>query len=248
MALDALFAHVATLQGSRPWGRILDAGTGSHSLQWIAGLPSESWTAVTGEPGRAQSLSNELAARRRQGDRILAGNWTDPLLLHGERFDVVIADYLLGAVDGFAPYFQDRLFRRLRPHVAGRLYVIGLEPYPDAPDTPAGRTVVEIARLVNACILLAGHRMYREYPLDWVLRSLEASGYRVEEARSFPIIRGPRFIEEQLAVCKRKLPYMEPALARHLEGVIERLRSRALAQCEVDRGLHFGEDYVVACS
>ena len=32
-------------------------------------------------------------------------------------YDVVLADYLLGAVDVFTPYFQTSMFRRLRPHV-----------------------------------------------------------------------------------------------------------------------------------
>ncbi len=246
MALDALFAHVARLQGGKPWGRFLDAGTGSHSLAWAVELATESWTAVTGEPGRAKSLERDFQSRRRPQDRIVEGNWTDPLLLHGEVFDVVLADYLLGAVDGFAPYFQGRLFERLRPHVGGSLYIVGLEPYPDAVDSPAGRIVLEISRLVNACILLAGHRMFREYPREWVLRNLEASGYVVEDAGSFPIIRGPKFVEEQMDVCKRKLPYIEPGLSRELERTIVKLRDRALAQCGVDGGLRFGEDYVVA--
>jgi 2-polyprenyl-6-methoxyphenol hydroxylase-like FAD-dependent oxidoreductase len=39
-----------------------------------------------------------------------------------------IADYLVGAIDGFSPYFQDRAFPRLARHLApgGRMYVIGL--------------------------------------------------------------------------------------------------------------------------
>ncbi len=246
MALDSLFAHIERLQGDRPWGRVLDAGTGSHSLAWIAGLTTESSTAVTGELGRARGLEREFSSRLRPRDRIVVGNWTDPLLLHCEVFDVVLADYLLGAVDGFAPYFQDRLFTRLRPHVGGRLYVVGLEPYPDSTDSPAGRIVLEIARLVNACILLAGHRMFREYPLEWVLRSLDASGYVVEDAKSFPIVRGMKFVEEQLDVCQRKLPHIEPSLSRELARTMAKLRDRALTQCGVERGLRFGEDYVVA--
>ena len=57
-------------------------------------------------------------------------------------FDTVLADYLLGAVEGFAPYWQGQLFGRLRPLVAKRLYVIGLQPYIHGrPDTAAGRIV-----------------------------------------------------------------------------------------------------------
>lgn len=246
MALDALFAHIARLQGSTPWGRFLDAGTGSHSLQWVSSLATERWTAVTGEAWRAKALAKELGEKMRPADRIVTGNWTDPAFLHGEVQDTVLADYLLGAVDGFAPYFQERLFARLKPHVGGRLYVVGLEPYPDESDAPAGRVVLEIARLVNACILLAGHRMFREHPREWVLRSLEASGFGVEDAKRFPIVRGPKFVNEQMDVCTRKLKFIpDRGLARQLEASIASLRERALAQCHAEGGLRFGEDYVV---
>src|SRR5262245_58157890 len=126
---DSLFSWIEKLQGAAPWGSVLDAGSGSHSLNWIAGLPVRSWTAVTGDAAGAKRLHEEMGARCRPVDRIVAGNWTDPLLLHGEVFDVVIADYLLGALEWFAPYFQDRLFARLRPHVGARIYVVGLEPH-----------------------------------------------------------------------------------------------------------------------
>ncbi len=248
MALDALFAHIERMQGAAPWGSLLDAGTGSHSLAWVCGLSTTRWTAVTGEAWRAKELEREFRGRLRPQDGILTGNWTDPPFLRGETYDVVLADYLLGAVDGFAPYFQDRIFARLKPHVSpgGRLYLVGLEPYPGETDSPAGRVILEIARLVNACILLAGHRMFREYPLEWVLRHLDASGFAVEDARSFPIVRGPKFVNEQMDVCTRKLRYIaDRGLVSELERAIASLRDRALAQCRVEGGLGFGEDYVV---
>jgi hypothetical protein len=95
----------------------------------------------------------------RPGDRVLCGNWTDPILLHGEEYDVVLADYLLGALEGHATYYQDRLSDPLRPLVAGQLYCVGLAPYPDTASHPWG----------DACVLLSGRRTYREYPADWVV-------------------------------------------------------------------------------
>jgi hypothetical protein len=243
---DRLFETIERLHAPHPWGDVLDAGTGQHSLRWISTLSTRSWTAVTGDDRRATTLRRTLVDRIRTGDQILSGNWTDPALLTGRRFDVVIADYLLGAIDGFAPYYQDRLFQRLRPHVKGWLYVVGLAPYPEATDE-AGRLVWEIARLRDACILLAGHRCYREYPADWVERSLTRSGYRVEAIEVLPIRYGARFINGQLDVCLRKLPcFSDAALADATRAHVEALRARALAFAE-DRGaLRFGEDYVVA--
>ena len=246
MSEDTLFAHVERLQGDTPWGDVLDAGTGKASLEWIAGLDTRSWTAITGDPVRARKLETRFAPRMRVQDRIVAGNWTDPLLLHGDAYDVVVADYLLGAVDGFAPYFQDRLFARLLPLTRQRLYAVGLTPYPDAADNPWAEILLEIVRLRDACILLAGHRTYREYPVDWVERHLEAAGYVVEDVRVFPIRYGPRFVREQLAVAERKLPLLDDrALAAQLERTIAELRDRALARHAAIGSLPFGQDWVV---
>jgi hypothetical protein len=40
--------------------------------------------------------------------QIVIGNWQDPSFLHGEKYDTILADYLIGAIDGFSPYFQVR--------------------------------------------------------------------------------------------------------------------------------------------
>lgn len=222
---DALFRSIERFQGDRPWGRMLDAGTGAHSLGWCRGLGASELVAVTGTAARSQELD------------CLLGDWTDQTLLAGERFDTVLADYLVGAIDGFAPYFQSRLFHRLRRHVADRLYVVGMEPLEDE-DNLATR----IARLRDACILLAGHRCYREYPRAWVLRSLESSGYRVLDSWAIPIVYRQRWVNGQLDVALRKLPWFkDPGLAAAMRNEIERLRSESLAQVP----LTLGEDYVV---
>lgn len=182
----------------------------------------------------------------RPQDRLVVGNWTDEALLAGERFEVVLADYLLGAVDGFAPYFQDRLFGRLRRHVGDALYVVGLEPMPDQASDPGAQIILDINRLRDACILLAGHRCYREYPMDWAVRSLESSGYRVESAERVPILFGERYVRGQLGVCERKLAHFgDRALAERMGEVVAALRARALAA--LARGpIRFGADYVVS--
>ena len=79
-----------------------------------------------------------------------------------------MADYLIGAVDGFAPYTQDLVLERLRNYLApgGRLYIVGMEPIPEHAMGPA-EVITEVRRARDACIQLAGHRPYREYPLAW---------------------------------------------------------------------------------
>lgn len=240
---DLLFDGIERFHGDRPWGRVLDAGTGDHSLAWLQTLETDSLTLVTGAAARSQ----RLAPRLRSQDRALAGNWCDPALLFGERFDVVVADYLLGALDGFAPYFQSELFARLQPHVCGLLYVIGKEPMPEHAPTEGGQAILEIERLRDACILLAQHRCYREYPQSWVLRSLERSGFEICTAWDNAIVYGPSYIERQLKVCRNKLRFFkDPGLAAAMSEQIDALRSRALVLAEIEGGVSLGSDYVIA--
>lgn len=242
------FLDIETLQGTTPWGAVLDAGTGTHSLRWIAGLPTERWTAVTGAQAHAVQVRDAVAAARRPQDRIVLANWADPALLAGERYDTVIADYLLGAVEGFAPYFQTELFPRLRPLVAGRLYVVGLEPYVcGEPETEGGRLIWRIGRFRDACLLLAGEMTYREYPADWTVRHLERAGFVVTAARRFPIRYRARFVEDQIGMCGPRLDRLrDRGLAAALRAEGEALRRAALDHVAAHDGIRHGHNYVIA--
>jgi len=245
----SLHERIDALHGDHPWGAVLDAGTGRSSMRWLLGLATERWTAITGSKAMAEKVCLEAAARMRAVDRIVLGNWMDPSLLAGDRYDTVLADYLLGAIEGFAPYWQDRLFERLRPLVRRRLYVIGLDPYVTLrPDGLAedGRIVVEIGRLRDACLLLAGDTPYREYPLDWTLRQLRRAGFRILDAEKIAIRYGERFVHSQLDMCSRATARIaDRKLAISLLDHIESLRARALALVARDGGLRLGHDYVI---
>lgn len=230
--VDALFQWFERVNGP-VWGDVLDAGTGDHSLGWVAGLPARAVTAVTVEAWRMPGL-RETAPNA----RVLLGEWTDPTLLYGESFDQVLVDYVIGAIDGHAPYFQYAFLERLRPHVRKRLYLVGLEPPPRD-----GSVLDEVCRVRDACILLAGHRTYREYPRSIVVRWLERAGYRVLDAQDFPNRIGARFVNGQLDVAERKTKlFRDPALALAMSAAIADVRERALAQGEVT----WGADYVIA--
>lgn len=229
---DQLFEWFERIQGER-WGEVLDAGTGQHSLSWLMSLPARSVTAVTVEDWRLPELRTSFPTAR-----VVRGEWTDSGLLAGEAFDEVLIDYVIGAIDGHAPYFQYGFLERLRRHCRRRVYFVGLEP------PPRDNSVLdEVCRVRDACILLAGHRTYREYPQEIVLGWLERAGYRVFESRVFPNRIGPRFVHGQLDVASRKLPYFADASLRSaMELHITRLRERALAGGERT----WGADYVIA--
>ena len=154
------------------FGRILDAGTGSHSLRWIASLIHNSnnsasdkslhishFTAITADQNMKDAVLKEAKSLNieNKGD-VIIGNWKDETLLQDEeKFDTILADYLVGAMDGFSPYFQDLIFERLGRHLkpGGKLYVVGLNPIPDK--TPGDANVFcKVTKLRDACILLAG--------------------------------------------------------------------------------------------
>jgi hypothetical protein len=244
---SALFRHIEALQGERPWGTLLDAGTGTNSIQWVTSIQTERWVAVSGAVGHAAQVRDVAEPVRRPEDRIIVGNWADPQLLAGERFDTVLADYLIGALEGFAPYFQERMFARLHGVTAGRLYLVGLEPYVSRdPGTEAGRIIWEIGRYRDACLLLSGEPPYREFPLEWVVERMETNGWRVIDVARFPIRYGARFVNSQIDMCLRRLEAMpDRALAAALQAQGEAIRERALAADARLDGLRHGFDYTI---
>lgn len=245
--MSRLFAHIERSQGAAPWGRILDAGTGRDSIDWISGLDSRDWTAVTASKAMAEQVRATAHGQARDCDRVIVGNWMDDSLLSGERFDTVLLDYFLGAVEGYSPYWQESMLERIHSLVAGRLYITGLEPYVPFPaTTAAGRLVRSIGSLRDACLLLAGERPYREFPLDWVLQQLHKARFRVLEARHFPIIYREKFVNGQLDMC---LDLTHRFASRPVADAIlahaEELRQQALSVIRQEGGLRHGADYLI---
>jgi len=191
-------------------------------------------------------IRDRLGLVRISTGALVRGDWSDPALLLGQVFDTVLADYLLGALDGFAPYFQDQLFGRLHRHVGTRLYVVGVTPILGHEGTEQEAWLQRMVRLRDACILLAGRRCYREFPQAWVHRQLDASGFRIADAWALPIVYREAFVNRQLDVATRKLVLVrDQALVQGLTGRIEALREEGLALVGKLDGLRCGADYVV---
>jgi hypothetical protein len=243
--MDPLFQQIESWHGNKSWDDVLDAGTGKHSLHWILGQSTHSVTAITGAQQRKLELSSQFSHQLRESDNIIVGNWINPSLLVDQRFDIVIADYLLGAIEGFAPYFQSKLFARLKPHCKNMLYIIGQEPLPDA-FSKGGELISDLYRLRDACILLAGHRCYREYPLRWIQENLAQSGYQVLQSQEFPMSLGASFVGSQILVCQSKLRFIQNrSLAKEMSFHIESLKNTLLNYIKIHGSIPFGEDYVI---
>jgi hypothetical protein len=131
----------------------------------VQGLATTQWTAITADHGMKSQIlqDSSVGTRMRPDDRLLVGNWMDEKFCQTlGQYDTILADYLIGAVDGFSPYEQDTIIRKLTNHLLpnGRLYFIGMSPIPDEKNPP-GNIISEIRRARDSCILLAGHRPYR---------------------------------------------------------------------------------------
>lgn len=65
-------------------------------------LNSSSITAITADNGMRASVMSEVGQMLRPQDRVLVGNWNDENFVSQLGiFDTILADYLIGAVDGF---------------------------------------------------------------------------------------------------------------------------------------------------
>ena len=202
---DSLFEHCEELQGDKPWGTILDSGTGSHSLRWLNSLANndevecDGWVAITADEDMRRRTQEEVDSWGAGAGKVIIGNWaggydcndesvepesncnTPPKpapvpkdlaslnlvinkthnLLRNQKFQTILCDYLIGAMDGFSPFFQDLIFPRLRNHLlpGGRVYVIGLQPIPDTVNGAAGEIFCKVTKIRDACILLAGESL-----------------------------------------------------------------------------------------
>jgi hypothetical protein len=133
MPSDVLFNSMVQFQGDVGWGRFLDAGTGLHSLKWIQGIPTSSWTAITADQNmRSNILSDEaVAAAIRPDDMLVVGNWMDEQFCSQlGMYDTILADYLIGAVDGFSPYEQDTIDEQFCTSFIAVELMTGTKGYP----------------------------------------------------------------------------------------------------------------------
>lgn len=253
---DVLFDTVTRWNGGRNWGKFLDAGTGAHSLRWLSKLETVRWDAITAdEQMRQKCFDDKEVIIRPTADHVLTGNWMDPDFCSKlpKDYDTILADYLIGAVDGFSPYTQDLVISQLRNHLNvnnGRLYVIGMNPIPDKADGGLGEIVCEVRRARDACILLANHRPYREYPLEWMKRHLTQSGFKVLHTKNFTILHSEESIMRQIRVASSKLPLMPPSAKYGMDAYLKDLAQRVKATiAKTENGkIPLSFDYVIEAS
>jgi len=265
---DALFGHIEEQQDGKPFGNVLDAGSGSHSLRWIATLEGKgmtSFTAVTADKNMQLRIMDEAQnlGVLVEENHIVVGNWfgtsndtttnesfsSSSIDLPHDQYDTIIADYLIGAMDGFSPYRQEEMIPKLvallKP--GGNLYIIGLEPIPEKTDGPAN-IICKVRRTRDACIQLAGHRCYREYPVQWIQNQIEKiPDFVLKGTEKFPILYRYDTILRQIDVGRRKFPFFpKPELVDAMKVVLDELDEEARELTSTDTPIKYGFDYVVS--
>ena len=253
---DSLFGCIERQQGSLPFGHILDSGTGIHSLRWIATLEPlgmKSYTAVTADESMRSNVEKEAADLDiTTKGTVVIGNWFGKMELPIQQYDTILADYLIGAMDGFSPYKQEEMIQKLLQLLkpGGRLYIVGLEPIPDKVEGDAD-IICKVRQIRDACILLARHRCYREFPVDWITNQigLVSSTAKLLETHRFPILYKHATIVRQINVGRSKIPFFpSQTLRESMKQVLDDLEQQSLEAIKLSPSgsLKLGFDYVVS--
>ena len=228
----------------QPWGDVLDAGTGASSWEWLLKQHCQSRTGVTAEEPRAEALRK----RPEMGphDEVLVGLWQDPRLLADRKFDVILADYLIGACDRYAPHFQEELLERLVTRCRGWIFLIGLEPLP-RPTNPGQQILFEVAQLRDAVQLLLGNRPHREIPQAWIERQLTRLGAQVAWSERYHNLYDEVWVEREVASLELNLQLLEDGgLAQVLKRRCHGLRRRAAEHLR--KAASYSFDYLLGIS
>eukprot|EP00931_Biecheleriopsis_adriatica_P063786 TRINITY_DN38696_c0_g1_i1.p1 TRINITY_DN38696_c0_g1~~TRINITY_DN38696_c0_g1_i1.p1 ORF type:complete len:487 (-),score=73.62 TRINITY_DN38696_c0_g1_i1:6-1394(-) len=229
------------------WGHILDAGSGLNSLCWLMRQSHHSITAVTAESTGMYggSVLEKTALGVDLQVDVLMGNWQDEELLSGKTFDVVVADYLLGAVDRYWAYAEDEMMARLLSSVrlGGFLLFVGLEPYEIVlnPKDSEDALILEVEALGDVACNLAGHRSYRELPRDWVVRHiLRSDEFRLVASQEFPMTLRKSFLDSQLSFALAEAKQIDDAGVRHaLMTRVKKLQKSASTFVQHERAKNY---------
>ena len=199
-------------QEKSSWGDVLDAGAGFNSMCWLMRQDYDSITEVTATTKGRYGSKGLKEAVSKYSDRvqIVLGNWQNNKFFPPQKtFDVVVADYLLGATELHWRYGADTMMDHLLHFVkpGGYLFIIGLEPYETILDRnlPQDQLVLEIEAIGDTAALLAGESTYRELPEHWVRQQVTRTKglYEIVASKQFQMRLTLTSMKSQIGYAKR---------------------------------------------
>eukprot|EP00457_Paulinella_chromatophora_P012467 gb/GEZN01012677.1/.p1 GENE.gb/GEZN01012677.1/~~gb/GEZN01012677.1/.p1 ORF type:complete len:240 (-),score=22.41 gb/GEZN01012677.1/:120-839(-) len=194
-------------------------------------------------------------------ENLVVGQWSDPSLLREETFDTILADYLIGSVDGFEPFTQHELVCRLKELMSSTsvLHLIGNEPFPviyerlpgshwqtlleEPIDLSLAKLVVDTAAFRDSAQILAGYRPYREHPLSWHISALKRCGFSVVNVTAFPTLYGELWLRNQAEL---GISYARRIKSEHVRNsLVDFGTSLQANSSQLRRGVCVGMDFLI---
>ena len=69
--------QLSVIREKRPWGRVLDAGTGLNSVQWLKAIGCQSWLGITADKRMKENVIKEAKLNSVDAESLVVGNWMD---------------------------------------------------------------------------------------------------------------------------------------------------------------------------
>jgi hypothetical protein len=169
----------------------------------------------------------------------------------------VLAEYLLGALEHFAAFNEQKMMDLLVSSVKddGLLLFCGRKPF-DYPGPEPYKTeynkamqlVLDVERVRDAAMLLSHQREYREFPAWWVREALLQRGLEIVRQESFTGRVNIDYVKQQLDWARRearKVPAkpLSASLLEHIKGL--QAATDAEAGLNKKGGVSFGGSYCI---
>ena len=96
---------------------------------------------------------------------------------------------------------------------------------------------------------MGGHRCYREYPSEWIIRFMEREGLKVFKSKAFTIMHTENSVTRQINVARTKLSLMtSDALRDGMADYLDELqdRTKEIMAEQPKNNIPLSHDYVIA--
>jgi SAM-dependent methyltransferase len=236
-----VFKHIEAFKGTN-WGDVLDAGTGFASMQWLQGVGAKSVTGITASGSNAERLNKVCGV----SCQVIVGDWADPDTLKDRKFDTVLAEYLLGAVDST---LMLNVFTTLKMHMKdeGILIIVGTEPLNDsAIISEEEHMLARVTKVRDASLALSGKRAIKQFPLSFYLKLLEQSGLEVIDITLFPVVYGDPWISSQLSIASQTIQNAKTLSNKFASGLLEEIDLLKSMSSSEEGAFCYGADFVIS--